>query len=667
MKGKSLFNINIIFFLICLAVVFLIHLGGSKIFAQEEEAIIYPQVLYSDPSPDNPFSMQATNVPLSQEITIIFTQPMDFDSVYEAFHFYQEGTDEVLNNLKYKGLLYIEGATLTFTPYPNLLEPGTTYWIKIKSTAKSAQAAPLDGDHDGVGEEGEDDDWKLMLTTVGESIISPPPPSPTPLPDKWSEVYDQKQGLSGKVTSLAIDGQAHLWVATYDPYGLYRLNGQSFEDKISSFNYSPINGFLCLAADRQGSLWVSLDTGGEQSDPNAPRLARWDKGIWQKVSAKNLGLTQDEAILKIAFDSSATAWMITSEGRVVSYNQNGQVISYPSEAIDPYAMLSDALLVDNQDNVWVGSAMLGVYKLPKGKDSWEYYYDNSFPPYTTWGISADSAGNLWIGTTIGLLKLDPSKGTPGEWTRYTMANTDQGLPSNEVGSLAVDPVRGKVWVGTSAGLAKFDGQKWTNFAKEEVSKLSDEKITALLVTPTGDLWLGTDQGLMKRDEVSPFIVNSFPANGGKIDPTERIKIIFSESMKVDTVEPAFNLMDAVKATTDSNNTKIQGEFKWSDNSTTLEFIPNNHLSAGEYTIILDTSKATDLAGNPLSAEEDEIKIKFSVQENQRSGPSFTGNENDVTLSGSGCFINSVMRHQSSASSWLRRLWEFIQHLRVYLA
>jgi|GEM_PF-3259210 len=660
MKGKSLFNINIIFFLICLAVVFLIHLGGSKIFAQEEEIIIYPQVLYSDPSPDNPLSMQATNVPLSQEITITFTQPMDADTVDEAFHFYQEGTDEFLNNLKYNGLLYIEGATLTFIPSSDLA-PGTTYWIKIKSTAKSAQGAPLDGDGDGVGEEGEDDDWKLMLTTVGESIISPPPPSPTQLPDKWSEVYGQKQGLSGKVTSLAIDGQAHLWVATYDPYGLYRLNGQSFEDKISSFNYSPINGFLCLAADRQGSLWVSPDTRG-QSDPNAPRLARWNEGIWQKVSAKNLGLTQDEAILKIAFDSSATAWMITSEGRVVSYNhKNGQVISYPSEAIDPYAMLSGALLVDNQDNVWVGSAMSGVYKLPKGKDSWEYYYDNSFPPYTTWEISADYAGNLWMGTTIGLLKLAPSKGTPGEWTRYTMANTGQGLPSNVVRSLAVDPVRGKVWVGTAAGLAKFDGQKWTNFAKEEVSNLSDKNITALLVTPTGDLWLGTDQGLMKRDEVSPYIVNSFPADGGQIK--DRIRITFSEPMASDTVQRAFTLMDAVKATIDPNNA---GEFVWYNDHTTLEFIPSSTLFDGKtYTIILDTSQAKDLAGNPLSAEKD--KITFFVQENQRSGPSFTGNDNDVTLSGSGCFINSVMRHQSLASSWLRRLWELIQHLRVYLA
>ncbi|MEW6378353.1 MAG: Ig-like domain-containing protein [bacterium] len=631
MKGKPIYS----FFWICLAVVLVVQLSGVKVFAQE----IYPQVLESDPE-----SMQ-TDVPVSSAITILFTVPMDPVTTAEAFHFYIEGTDEVFNNLKDSGYLDIENATLTFTPLHDL-EPGTTYWIKIKSTATDMNQPrnSLDGNNNGVGEEGEDDDWKIMFTTAAIEV-------PPPAQDHWSQVYGPGQGIDGKICCMAVDSRDNLWAATNDEDGIYYFDGNAWQNKTSSLDDSQmIDNFLCMAADGQDRLWVALDTSRETS-LDAPRLARWENNTWQEFSAANLSLLEDEVILKIAFDSSDNVWMITSGSKVINYNNsNRQVITYAKNDLS-----EGALVIDREDNVWVGSAVNGAFKLPKGKDTWEVYSYNDAPgPYSTKGMGIDPAGHIWIGTTIGLLKLDPSIGKPGVWTRYTTSNTGAGLPSNDITSLAVDPKSGAIWAGTSSGLGKFDGKtQWTNFAVTNISELSDQKINTLALNPRGEVWLGTDDGLMKRDDIRPYIVveESSPTNETLVDQTVKIRIVFSEPMRQDAATNAFTLMNAVKATT------VAGEFSWTDERT-LEFTPEKGVLDADqtYRIIMATSVLPkDLAGNSLSTTG--YEVTFSTQGNQQSNTRFSpAYDDDVNLSGSGCFIDSVSH---KPWSWLRRVVELL--------
>ncbi len=58
-------------------------------------------------------------------------------------------------------------------------------------------------------------------------------------------------------------------------------------------------------------------------------------------------------------------------------------------------------------------------------------------------------GTAWVDTSDGLAHFDGHK-----WTTHTTAN---GLPSNEVQSIAVTP-QGVTWVGTPAGLARFNNR-----------------------------------------------------------------------------------------------------------------------------------------------------------------------------------------------------------------
>ena len=78
--------------------------------------------------------------------------------------------------------------------------------------------------------------------------------------------------------------------------------------------------------------------------------------------------------------------------------------------------------------------------------------DPAFTSNDTCCLAEDRKGNLWIGTSDGLLEY-----VAGAFRRYTTGN---GLPSPAV--LSLDPTGdGFLLVLTSGGLARYDGQKFT--------------------------------------------------------------------------------------------------------------------------------------------------------------------------------------------------------------
>lgn len=137
-------------------------------------------------------------------------------------------------------------------------------------------------------------------------------------------------------------------------------------------------------------------------------------------------------------------------------------------------------------------------------------------------VVVDAAGNKWFATQRGLSRLTPG----GQWTTYTVENTDGGLPSNHLTALAVDAV-GRIWVGAAqdrrlaqagecdgpatpdggpnlncdgsvffgGGVARFDGATWTTWRAParplhaSADEVVSPNITDLAVDPaSGEVW-----------------------------------------------------------------------------------------------------------------------------------------------------------------------------------
>jgi signal transduction histidine kinase/ligand-binding sensor domain-containing protein len=125
--------------------------------------------------------------------------------------------------------------------------------------------------------------------------------------------------------------------------------------------------------------------------------------------------------------------------------------------------------------------------------------DPAFTSNDTCCLAEDRKGNLWIGTSDGLLEY-----VGGAFRRYT---TGDGLPSPAV--LSLHPTRdGFLLVLTSGGLARYDGQKFTPLTFSA---------SALGSGPDYNIWLATAAGLFSYNEEH---LRAAPVPGLPTEPIE---------------------------------------------------------------------------------------------------------------------------------------------------
>ncbi len=91
-----------------------------------------------------------------------------------------------------------------------------------------------------------------------------------------------------------------------------------------------------------------------------------------------------------------------------------------------------------------------------------------------------------------VLALDPSRAI----TQYIQSSwdTESGLPQNSVHAIVQTP-NGYLWLGTEEGLTRFDGVEFTTYNRANTPELPSDYIQALATGRDGMLWIGTDSGL----------------------------------------------------------------------------------------------------------------------------------------------------------------------------
>jgi len=127
---------------------------------------------------------------------------------------------------------------------------------------------------------------------------------------------------------------------------------------------------------------------------------------------------------------------------------------------------------------------------------------------------AQHGKDLWMGTSMGLIRYDT-----GSVENYQVFDNTNGLLSNGIFSISMDPA-GRPWIGTyGGGLSVLDDSGWVNFNTPH--GLLDSFVYDLHFSQ-GDLWIATWSGvnrvrgdLFARDSWKSFTVEN--TNGGLID------------------------------------------------------------------------------------------------------------------------------------------------------
>lgn len=312
------------------------------------------------------------------------------------------------------------------------------------------------------------------------------------------------------VNALAADSvPGRIWVAT--SYGLLRLEG---EEKYFDF-YRPDDGdphkpagieILSLMRDRSDMLWIG--TGAS--------LSLLDLRYNFEYHRVHDGSGQHTlTVSDIERDDGGTFWLATPAGLVEHDIVAGRYDHYSLGKLAGHDRQESGFVREihrGKEYLWVASDY-GLFQWDwKNRSIVNSYYPKTAhqPPadgktllarYIK-GIFEDSHGFLWCGSdAAGMQRLDPATGT---FRYYRKGDSDdQGIPYNTMITVLEDR-RGRLWFGFALGFARYDREldRFESFLHDpaDPASLSNNMVIALHEDSAGRIWVGTASGLNRVEE-----------------------------------------------------------------------------------------------------------------------------------------------------------------------
>ena len=243
------------------------------------------------------------------------------------------------------------------------------------------------------------------------------------------------------------------WVPTTT--GLFQFPASRSLDALARTNpakvYTPQNGLsgnepFRLYEDSRGNIWISIITA-----PSNAYLNRFEPATGKFYAyGQEVALRADSAPTAFQEDRSGNIWIGFYWGDLSRY-RNGKFEPFTKADGVPGGFIR-ALFLDHLGRLWIASAEGGLARVDDPAQE-----RPTFVHYTVKeGLSSDQItcitedqwGRIYIGTGIGIDRLDPET---GRVKRFTMAD---GLPNGFV-SVAYRDHNNVLWFGTLQGLSKL--------------------------------------------------------------------------------------------------------------------------------------------------------------------------------------------------------------------
>ena len=310
-----------------------------------------------------------------------------------------------------------------------------------------------------------------------------------------NKIYDKTSLVNDEVFSIQEDESGLIWVGTYAGISMFDPNTNIEHYKKDPFDENSIsdNPIHGIYEDKDGLLWVGTNSKGvnviNRKNYNVKHLNKTSKdypisddnindvvGIDNKIfiATKN-GLNEVDKDLK-------TINIYNTEDRICNNNIT-------------------ALFADSKKNVWIGTAN-GISVLNTNTneiiDITDILTNHNIEDQYIKVIYEDSKGNYWVGCFIdgGLVKIDPNKRTIENYRNKKEDKTS--ISRNNIRSIVEDK-NGNLYIGTSYGLNKLNESNNTFERYLEKDGLSNNTVYGLLVDDNNNLWASTNLGISKLD------------------------------------------------------------------------------------------------------------------------------------------------------------------------
>jgi ligand-binding sensor domain-containing protein len=354
-------------------------------------------------------------------------------------------------------------------------------------------------------------------------------------------------GLShGDVLCFYQDHDGYIWIGTTDGLNKYDGVGFTVYKNNQKDSTSLISSYInCIYEDKQNNLWIGLQDGlcrYDRDKNNFERISFIDihdnkfgnsvnqifednsKGLWVGCSEGVYLFNRENKRFTACFkDSSNINTLMNCSGicqdkdgmlwfsfthapnlGIIQYNAvTNTAIQYSTQ--NPLYKLREnsvnCLMVDNQNNIWVGHISSGIEVInlrTKTITSYQTIVNNhnSLSNNNIFSMAQNKDGKILIGTNGGGISVfDPSTKL---FCQYTASESDRSLLSNVIQRIYISR-DGMVWIGCwGAGVSIYD-KRFERFAlyrqnKEDINSLDGSSVTCFTQDLNGNIWIATDGG-----------------------------------------------------------------------------------------------------------------------------------------------------------------------------
>ncbi len=320
-----------------------------------------------------------------------------------------------------------------------------------------------------------------------------------------------RNGLSQSfVTCIIQDRQGFMWIGTQD--GLNKFDGYTFTvyKSVAGDTTTVSNNYInTIYESSSGEIWVGTEAGLNRFDKTTETFTRY------LHDPKNPKSISESFVWSICEGADSSLWVGTeSKGLNRMDFATGEFTRY-STLTRPAKLPNNnvrSLFLDSRNRLWVGTLGGGLCLFNPEKQefvTFKYNEENftSISNDLVYSIDEDLLGNLWIGTSEGLNKLEINEGTYTFSRYYSLENNPYSLSDNTIDAVFVDS-RGTVWAGSpGGGLNKLEiRQNSSVFYRYNHNdflpySLINNRVFTIVEDRSGSIWVGTNNGISKFDPV----------------------------------------------------------------------------------------------------------------------------------------------------------------------
>lgn len=306
--------------------------------------------------------------------------------------------------------------------------------------------------------------------------------------------------------------------------------------KIAQNNVSKVKSFLAksLKEDERGEIMRGI-TGNDSTVYFAEEGGKWFKINLQTDQLTRLPLNDHETgnpldidcALDLTLDDEENLWGISCnnlrEGQLHRYDpMTGKTWTYVyPQPIRAFTLGADGtfwLLAEPTTNA---SGKLLAFD-PK-RESFEPFHvlgdENPLRDASPYYIIEAKDGTLWVGSSIGLIKID--RRTRRSYTYQTHTNADKNALRSNIVYVIHEDNKGKLWLGTNDGISILNPETQDIITYNQHNGLASNTVCGILPDEKGNYWISTFNGLSYFDREENLFYNFYKSDGLSHDEFNR--------------------------------------------------------------------------------------------------------------------------------------------------